>query len=49
MLAGLAVVANESLGRRLKQLQNGLGTVLGRTGIMAADSRDENAAGTNGA
>ncbi|GGD74764.1 trans-sulfuration enzyme family protein [Paenibacillus nasutitermitis] len=29
VLAGLAVAANESLGRRLKQLQNGLGTVLG--------------------
>ena len=29
VLAGLAVVATESLGRRLKQLQNGLGTVLG--------------------
>lgn len=29
VLAGLAVVANESLGRRLKQIQNGLGTVLG--------------------
>ncbi|RAP75418.1 aminotransferase class I/II-fold pyridoxal phosphate-dependent enzyme [Paenibacillus montanisoli] len=29
VLAGLAVVANDSLGRRLKQLQNGLGTVLG--------------------
>jgi cysteine-S-conjugate beta-lyase len=28
VLAGLAVVANESLGRRLKQLQNGLGSVL---------------------
>ncbi|TDG00483.1 trans-sulfuration enzyme family protein [Paenibacillus piri] len=27
--AGLAVVANDSLGRRLKQLQNGLGTILG--------------------
>lgn len=29
VLAGLAVTANESLGRRVKQLQNGLGTVLG--------------------
>jgi cystathionine beta-lyase len=29
VLAGLAVVATESLGRRLKQLQNGLGSVLG--------------------
>ncbi|SEO20159.1 aminotransferase class V-fold PLP-dependent enzyme [Paenibacillus sp. OV219] len=29
VLAGLAVVATESLGKRLKQLQNGLGTVLG--------------------
>ena len=29
VLAGLAVVATESLGRRLKQLQNGLGTVFG--------------------
>jgi len=29
LLAGLAVVANESLGRRLKMLQNGLGSVLG--------------------
>ncbi|SDX22035.1 aminotransferase class I/II-fold pyridoxal phosphate-dependent enzyme [Paenibacillus sp. CF384] len=29
VLAGLAVVATDSLGRRLKQLQNGLGTVLG--------------------
>ncbi|BBH21615.1 cystathionine beta-lyase MetC [Paenibacillus baekrokdamisoli] len=29
VLAGLAVVATESLGRKLKQLQNGLGTVLG--------------------
>jgi cystathionine beta-lyase len=29
LLAGLAVVANDSLGRRLKQIQNGLGTVLG--------------------
>lgn len=28
VLAGLAVTADESLGRRLKQLQNGLGTVL---------------------
>ncbi|MFC4775632.1 trans-sulfuration enzyme family protein [Paenibacillus sp. GCM10023252] len=28
VLAGLAVTANESLGRRLKQLQNGMGTVL---------------------
>lgn len=27
--AGLAVAANESLGRRLKQIQNGLGTILG--------------------
>lgn len=27
--AGLAVTANESLGRRLKQIQNGLGTILG--------------------
>ncbi|MFD0677820.1 MULTISPECIES: trans-sulfuration enzyme family protein [unclassified Paenibacillus] len=27
--AGLAVVANESLGIRMKQLQNGLGTILG--------------------
>ncbi|WP_058303243.1 aminotransferase class I/II-fold pyridoxal phosphate-dependent enzyme [Gorillibacterium timonense] len=29
VLAGLAVVANESLGRRLKMLQNSLGSVLG--------------------
>ncbi|WP_217559530.1 aminotransferase class I/II-fold pyridoxal phosphate-dependent enzyme [Paenibacillus sp. GbtcB18] len=29
VLAGLAVVANESLGRRMKQIQNGLGNVLG--------------------
>ncbi|WP_040950349.1 trans-sulfuration enzyme family protein [Gorillibacterium massiliense] len=29
VLAGLTVVANDSLGRRVKQLQNGLGTVLG--------------------
>lgn len=29
VLAGLAVVADKSLGMRLKQLQNGLGTVLG--------------------
>ena len=29
VLAGLAVVATESLGRRLKQLQNGIGSVLG--------------------
>jgi cystathionine beta-lyase len=29
LLAGLAVVSNESLGRRLKQIQNGLGNVLG--------------------
>lgn len=29
LLAGLAVVANDSLGRRMKQLQNGLGNVLG--------------------
>ncbi|PZD94327.1 methionine biosynthesis PLP-dependent protein [Paenibacillus sambharensis] len=29
VLAGLAVAATDSLGRRLKQLQNGLGTVLG--------------------
>lgn len=29
VLAGLAVAATESLGRRLKQLQNGLGSVLG--------------------
>lgn len=29
VLAGLAVVANDSLGRRVKMLQNGLGTVLG--------------------
>jgi cystathionine beta-lyase len=29
ILAGLAVVGNDSLGRRLKQVQNGLGTVLG--------------------
>lgn len=28
VLAGLAVAASESLGRRLKQLQNGMGTVL---------------------
>ncbi|MCZ8516536.1 aminotransferase class I/II-fold pyridoxal phosphate-dependent enzyme [Paenibacillus filicis] len=27
--AGLAVAANDTLGRRLKQIQNGLGTVLG--------------------
>lgn len=27
--AGLAVAANDSLGRRLKQIQNGLGTILG--------------------
>lgn len=29
VLAGLAVVANDSLGRRMKQIQNGLGNVLG--------------------
>jgi cystathionine beta-lyase len=29
LLAGLAVVSNENLGRRLKQIQNGLGNVLG--------------------
>lgn len=29
VLAGLAVTNNDSLGRRMKQLQNGLGTVLG--------------------
>lgn len=29
VLAGLIVTADESLGRRVKQLQNGLGTVLG--------------------
>jgi cysteine-S-conjugate beta-lyase len=29
LLAGLAVVNSESLGRRLKQIQNGLGNVLG--------------------
>ncbi|MFD2613682.1 trans-sulfuration enzyme family protein [Paenibacillus gansuensis] len=29
VLAGLAVTANENLGRRLKILQNGMGTVLG--------------------
>ncbi len=29
VLAGLAVVANETLGRRMKQIQNGLGNVLG--------------------
>ncbi|ANS73650.1 cystathionine gamma-synthase [Paenibacillus yonginensis] len=29
VLAGLAVTANETLGRQLKYLQNGLGTVLG--------------------
>ncbi|SFI91801.1 cystathionine beta-lyase [Paenibacillus sp. UNC496MF] len=29
VLAGLAVAANDGLARRLKQLQNGLGTVLG--------------------
>ncbi|SEB95734.1 aminotransferase class I/II-fold pyridoxal phosphate-dependent enzyme [Paenibacillus sp. GP183] len=29
LLAGLAVTANESLGRRMKQIQNGLGNVLG--------------------
>jgi cysteine-S-conjugate beta-lyase len=29
LLAGLAVVGNENLGRRLKQIQNGLGNVLG--------------------
>lgn len=29
VLAGLAVTADDRLGRRLKQLQNGLGTVLG--------------------
>jgi cystathionine beta-lyase len=29
LLAGLAVVANDSLGRRMKQIQNGLGNVLG--------------------
>ncbi|MDR6554524.1 aminotransferase class V-fold PLP-dependent enzyme [Paenibacillus qinlingensis] len=29
VLAGLAVVANDSLGRRMKQIQNGMGNVLG--------------------
>jgi cystathionine beta-lyase len=29
LLAGLAVTANDSLGRRMKQIQNGLGNVLG--------------------
>jgi cystathionine beta-lyase len=29
VLAGLAVVADDSLGRRMKQIQNGLGNVLG--------------------
>ncbi|MEW9699640.1 PLP-dependent aspartate aminotransferase family protein [Paenibacillus sp. SI8] len=29
VLAGLAVVANSSLGRRMKQIQNGMGNVLG--------------------
>jgi cystathionine beta-lyase len=29
LLAGLAVVANDSLGRRMKQVQNGMGNVLG--------------------
>ena len=33
----------------VKQLQNGLGTVLGRSGFLAADSRDEDPAGENGA
>ncbi|WNR43563.1 aminotransferase class V-fold PLP-dependent enzyme [Paenibacillus roseipurpureus] len=29
VLAGLAVVANDNLGRRMKQIQNGMGNVLG--------------------